>query len=173
MVLIGLMSGCGALENEGSPGANQPPEVFLVNVPPDGYISASSLVVQWYGTDVDGRIVRFDYTVVRATELDSVAATLPNPGGKEPVEVFIDNILDDDFPYWISVFADSVSKPTEDVVKLFASTEIADCDSVEVQGQNYPINCISRVEPQYFFIRAIDDVDSTSTIKYRTFQRTN
>ncbi|HUU45994.1 MAG TPA: hypothetical protein VM118_09690 [Acidobacteriota bacterium] len=171
-VVLAMSLGCSKLENKGGPGVNQAPEVFLVNVPPDAYVSSSSLEVMWYGTDVDGRIVRFDYTVVLESEMDSVAATLPDQH-LPPIERFIRHELTDEWPYWISVFADSVANPNQDLVKLYASTVIEECDSIPSGDTLRPINCVSQVAPQYFFLRAIDDVDSTSSIKYRMYQRTN
>lgn len=171
---VGLALGCGALDNKGSAPDNQSPEVFIVNVPPDGTVTSSSLVVNWYGTDVDGRIVRFDYTVVLKRVVDTTASFM-GFNGADTVGWFIENILTDEYPHWVSVYADSTANPNHDLVKLFASTEIAACDTVvdRKTGELVPTDCVSRAAEQYFFLRGIDDRGSQSAIRYRTFNRTN
>ena len=130
-VSIGLVSaaaalllavGCGELI-DGGPGANRVPEVFIVNIPPDGTEFASSPVVYWYGTDSDGKVERYDYAVVVAAEVDSVAAELPGEGSA--VEKYIAGVLNDPkYPLWVSIFVDSMDAgelPTLDTIRLFAS----------------------------------------------------
>ncbi|MEW5701156.1 MAG: hypothetical protein AB1792_02880 [Candidatus Zixiibacteriota bacterium] len=176
-----LPLGCGTLDNKGGPGENDPPEVFLVNVPPDRTEFGSSPMVYWYGTDNDGRIVRYDYAVVLESQVDSVAATLP--GNLPAVDKFIAFVLNDQYPRWISIFSDSVTHPTRERVKLYASPLIADCDSQTIQVQDpisgatrdsvIPVDCVSDTIPQYMFLRAIDDRGATSKTKYRSFTRRN
>lgn len=185
-VVLALMlsHGCGTLENNGGPGENRVPEVFIVNVPADGSEFSVSPTVYWYGTDSDGQIVRYDYTVVTGAEVDSVAANLP--GSQSPVEKYIAFVLNDQFPRWISVFVDSVDAgelPTQEQVRLFAAPFAATCDTVwiyERDGQGNRIDstallvdCESDTISQYFFIRAIDDQSTNSAIKYRSYKRRN
>lgn len=171
---VGLAPACGPLDNKGAAPDNEAPEVFIVNVPPDGFETSSSLVVNWYGTDADGRIVRFDYTVVLKRVIDTTVAVL-GQNVTDTVGWYIENILTDEYPLWVSVFADSTANPNHDLVKLFASTEIASCDTVRDSrtGEFVPTNCVSRAAEQYFFLRCIDDRGSQSAIRYRTFNRTN
>ena len=179
--------GCGTLENKGSSGENSVPELFIVNIPPDGSEFAASPTVYWYGTDSDGQITRYDYAVVLASEVDSVAADLP--GNKSAVEKYIDFVLNNQlqpFPRWISIFVDSVAAgelPTQEDVRLFASRFPAECDTAYIVVRDsvgtpidtlkQPVDCVSDTIPQYFFLRAIDDQDSSSQIKYRTYKRRN
>lgn len=179
-----LVYGCGPLDNNGGPGENRLPEVFIVNVPPDGAEFSASPTVYWYGTDSDGRILRYDYAVVTGAEVDSVAENLP--GSQSPVEKYIAFVLNDRFPRWISIFVDSAGAgelPTQEQVRLFAAPFAAACDTVWVyvrdgQGNRIDstailVDCVSDTISQFFFLRAIDDQDSTSTVKYRSFRRRN
>lgn len=185
-VALGLMLayGCGPLDNKGTPGENKLPEVFIVNIPPDGSEFSVSPTVYWYGTDGDGQILRYDYTVVVASEVDSVAATLP--GTASAVEKYIAYVLNDQFPRWISIFVDSTDAgevPTQESVRLFASKFPSECDTAYIvirdPGGNpidtlaQPIDCVSDTIPQYFFVRALDDQGEVSQIKYRTYKRRN
>jgi hypothetical protein len=172
LAMVWLGAGC-APETKGGPGDNLPPEVFLVNIPVDGTEFATSPTIRWYGTDRDGRIIRFDHTVVLTSEIDSIAAA-NGIAAPQRLEWFIENILTDEYDYWISIFVDEViGNPNQDRIRLFASPLIADCDSTESGGVVRPDNCISQVADQYFFIRAIDDQGDQSTIKYRNFLRRN
>ncbi|MBI3872316.1 MAG: hypothetical protein HY304_04465 [candidate division Zixibacteria bacterium] len=169
-VVAGLTFGCGKL-NRGGPGDNSPPEVFLVNIPPDGTEFSASPTVYWYGTDNDGRIVRYDYAVVLASTVDSVAVTLP--GDLPPVDKFIAFVLNDRYPRWISVYNDT----THEKVKLFASPFASECDStttvIDGDTVTIPVDCVSDTVPQYFFIRGIDDRGASSKVKYRSYKRRN
>jgi hypothetical protein len=179
--LVLMPLGCGTIDNKGGPGENNPPEVFLVNVPPDRTEFDASPMVYWYGTDNDGRIVRYDYAVVLEAQVDSIAATLP--GNLPAVDKFIAFVLNDQYPWWISVFSDSVTNPTRQRIKLYASPLIADCESLTVQIRDpntgaltdsiVPVNCVSDTIPQYVFVRAIDDRGAVSKTKYRSFTRRN
>jgi hypothetical protein len=42
---------------------NQPPETFLVNVPPDSSYIHHARLIFWYGTDADGIVVRYDWAI--------------------------------------------------------------------------------------------------------------
>ncbi len=183
-VALLLAYGCGTLENVGGPGENRVPEVFIVNIPPDGAEFSVSPTVYWYGTDSDGQVLRYDYAVVTGAEVDSVTANLP--GSQSPVEKYIAFVLNNQFPRWISIFVDSAvagELPTQKEVRLFAAPFAAACDTVwvyERDGEGNRIDstailvdCVSDTISQYFFIRAIDDQDTSSAIKYRSFKRRN
>lgn len=176
--------GCGTLENKGSAGENSLPEVFIVNVPPDGSEFSISPTVYWYGTDSDGRITRYDYTVVTGAEVDSVTANLP--GSQSPIEKYIAFVLNDQFPRWISIFVDSAEAgqlPTQEQIRLYAAPFAATCDTVwtyerdsegnRIDSTAILVDCESDTISQYFFIRAVDDQDSSSAIKYRSYKRRN
>ncbi len=185
-VAIGLLFvyGCGTLENQGGPGENRLPEVFIVNVPADGSEFSISPTVYWYGTDSDGRVLRYDYTVVTGAEVDSVTAEIG--GSQSPVEKYIAFVLNDQFPRWISVFVDSADAgelPTEEQIRLFAAPFAATCDTVwiyirdnlgnRIDSNAVLVDCQSDTISQFFFIRAIDDQAANSEIKYRSFRRRN
>jgi hypothetical protein len=172
------------LENKGSAGENRIPEVFIVNVPPDGAEFSISPTVYWYGTDSDGRIVRYDYTVVTGAEVDSVTADLP--GSQSPLEKYIAFVLNDQFPRWVSIFVDSTEAgelPTQEQVRLYAAPFAATCDTVwiyerdgdgnRIDSTALLVDCESDTISQYFFIRAIDDNETSSSIKYRSYKRRN
>lgn len=177
--------GCGTLDNSGGPGDNIPPEVFIVSIPPDGAEFNRSPTIYWYGTDSDGQITRYDYAVVLASEVDSVAADLP--GNASAVEKYIAFVLNNQFPRWISIFVDSVGADelaTQREVRLFASPFPFRCDSVIVRVIFDPsgapidtiyqeVDCVSDTVPQYFFLRATDDQGDPSQVKYRTYKRRN
>lgn len=194
-LLVVLAAGsCGRLKITGKAPGNQAPELILVNTPPGGELLGANPTVFWYGTDADGRIVRYDYAVVRedsGTDRFSIKEYLDRhnntcPGTNE-VERFL-RCAQDSLP-WVSIFVDSstASLPTQSRIPLYASFDTLDCDSetvleniydsagnfVDVIEVRHPLNCVSLSIGQYMFVRAIDDQGSVSVIKYRSFLRDN
>jgi hypothetical protein len=43
--------------------ANQPPETYIVNVPPDSAFIYHARLIFWYGTDADGIVARYDWAI--------------------------------------------------------------------------------------------------------------
>ncbi|GAB4321274.1 MAG: hypothetical protein Kow0074_12120 [Candidatus Zixiibacteriota bacterium] len=179
-----VIVGCSRLDLNGTQQPNQPPELIFVNVPAGGTQFNSNPIVYWYGTDIDGRVVRYDYAVLLETEVDSLLRAKGCTGtGPLPERLTqCDAITDDDFR-WTSIFVDSsgASLPTQHQVNLFASFDTLECD-VEIHQvfsgdssyfETLLVNCISETVNQYMFIRATDDLGENSAIKYRSYLRTN
>ncbi len=185
-----VMVGCSRLDLTGTQQPNQPPELIFVNVPAGGTQFNSNPIVYWYGTDIDGRVVRYDYTVLLETEIEELLRQSGCTGTGSLPERLIqckdssNAISDDDFN-WTSVFVDSAgaSLPTQDRVELFAAFDTLEggCD-VEIRQvfsgdssyfETTLVNCISETVNQFMFIRATDDLGVDSEIKYRSYLRTN
>jgi hypothetical protein len=185
-ILLLVVAGCSRLDIEGPTVTNQAPQLILVNVPAGGTEFSANPVVYWFGTDIDGRITRYDYSVLPESTVQRLLEEKGCPGGSlSDAERFIQCADDEDFQ-WTSVFVDSVGDaglPTERTVNLFAAFDTLDCDSqlsqiVDVERdtvyfESHPVNCISKSIPQYMFIRAIDDLAASSQIKYRSYLRNN
>jgi len=102
-IALALLIGC-SLKKKGTAYVNIPPVVFFANVPNDSSSLGYNPVVAWYGTDIDGYIIEFQYVVVKNADL----------GGVSPVDFaqdFADTITD-----WIAVGG------TRDTVQLYADT---------------------------------------------------
>lgn len=187
-ILLVVVVGCSRLDITGPEVTNQAPELILANIPAGGSEFSANPVVYWFGTDVDGRIARYDYAVLPESTVQRMLEINGCPGGGlSDAERFIQctAITDDDFQ-WTSIFVDSTSEeslPTQRTVNLFAAFDTLDCDSQLTQIVNVeedtvyyvsiPVNCISKSIPQYMFIRAIDDLGASSQIKYRSYLRNN
>ncbi len=195
ILMVMLIAGsCGRLKITGKSPGNQGPELILVNVPPGGELLGANPTVFWYGSDADGRVIRYDYAVVRedsAADGFSVKEYLARHNnacpGTNDLERFL-RCAKDSLP-WVSIFVDSstASLPTQSRVPLYASFDTLDCDSQTVTVNIYdstgnvigikdvrqPINCVSLSVGQYMFIRAVDDQGAESDIKYRSFLRDN
>ncbi len=192
VLLLALMAGgCGRLKLTGNPPGNSPPELILVNTPPGGQLVGANPTVYWYGTDDDGRIVRYDYAVVPETgagfSVEEFLKRHSNTCGEPDIESFI-RCAKDSLP-WVSIFVDSSISvlPTNARIPLYASFDTLDCDSEEVRinikdstGAVIDIridtvgkDCWSMSIAQFMFIRAVDDQGGESDIKYRSFLRDN
>jgi len=102
-IALALLISC-SLKKKGTAYVNIPPVVFFANVPNDSSSLGYNPVVAWYGTDIDGYIIEFQYVAVRDADL----------GGVSPVDFardFADTITD-----WIAV------EGTRDTVQLYADT---------------------------------------------------
>lgn len=190
-LLLGLIAGfllaaCGTLSHKGQSPDNNPPHVFFANIPVDGTTFSINPTLYWYGTDNDGTIEQYQYSVKRAFEIG------------DP-EAFMATATDEDFD-WITIWVDSVLTSTRDQIRLFASFDtnyvvvtdescdppcvdtLIDCDidsiGVEINGDDTTVvydtlNCISESIQQYMFIRAVDDDNAASEIKHRQYLRNN
>jgi hypothetical protein len=135
-IALALLIGC-SLKKKGTAYENIPPLVFFANIPNDSASLGYNPVAAWYGTDIDGYIIEFQYVVVKESDL----------GGVSPADFaqnFPDTITD-----WIVV------EGTRDTIQLYADTSA----SVYIK--------------QYLFLRAKDDDQTFSSIKFRTFSRNN
>jgi hypothetical protein len=185
-ILLLVVVGCSRLDIEGPDVQNVKPELIFVNVPVDGSEFSANPIIYWYGTDVDGRIIRYDYAVLTKDTVEWFVNNHEGCGGEgSPAERFIQSGCADDTDFqWISIFVDSVGGgglPTQQTVNLFAAFDTLDCDSqlrqVATADTVYyvtdPINCISNTIDQYMFVRAVDDLGEESQIKYRSYLRNN
>jgi len=192
--------GCSSLDNEGNPPPNNPPQVYFANIPIDGTTFSVNPILYWYGTDNDGTIEQYQYSVKRDIDVmeylesHGIAITAP------PDSLYSVHATDDDFD-WITIWVDSVQTATRDDIRLFASFDtnfvmliedevteqcpnppctsyVIDCEIDSVGFENGQtildtINCVSESIQQYMFIRAIDDDNSASLVKYRQYLRNN
>ncbi len=71
-----LLSSCGKMSRKGTSPENVPPEVFLVNIPPDSVNFSTLAKIYWYGFDQDGYITRYQYLVIIDT-----GSVVPKSGG--------------------------------------------------------------------------------------------
>jgi hypothetical protein len=187
-ILLLVAVGCSRLDIEGPDVQNARPELIFVNVPVDGTQFSSNPVIYWYGTDIDGRIVRYDYAVLTKDTVQWFVDNHQGCGSEEPISIaerlIQSGCADDTFFQWTSIFVDSVSGgdlPTQETVNLFAAFDTLDCDSqlrqVATADTVYfvsdPINCVSNTVDQYMFVRAVDDLGAESQIKYRSYLRNN
>ncbi len=137
-----VYSGC-SKGFSGDPLANSRPEVRFVNVPPDGSIFSANPIVNWIGTDIDGRIVEFRYVVALVSDV---------PAGMTPEEYALSNIP---FKEWTVKTVTLDDPASRDTVSLAA--DFANPVTVFIQ--------------QYMFLVAVDDKGAISSIVYRTFGR--
>jgi hypothetical protein len=181
-----LLTACGKLSHTGSPPPNNPPQVFFANIPVDGTTFSINPTLYWYGTDNDGTIERYQYSVKREFEIG------------DPVS-YVATAADEDFN-WITIWVDSVLTSTRGQIRLYASFDtnfvevvcdtcdpvrvdtLIDCDvdsvGFYVDDEDTIIvydtlNCISESIQQYMFIRAVDDDNQPSAIKFRQYLRNN
>ena len=190
-LVLGMIAGfvlmaCGRLSHEGSPPPNNPPRVFFANIPVDGTTFSVNPKLYWYGTDNDGTIERYQYSVKRQYEI-------PDP------ETYIATATDEDFG-WTTIWVDSVLTSTSGLIRLYASFDtnfvvvvcdtcvparadtLIDCDidsiGFYVEDEDTitiydTLNCVSESIQQFMFIRAIDDDNAPSAVKYRQYLRNN
>ena len=123
---------------------NSPPEVRFVNIPPDGTVFSLNPVINWVGTDIDGRILEYQFVVVLETDI---------PGGMAP-ELYAASIP---LAEWTVLNVSLDTTQTSATVRLAA--DLSD-----------PVNTIVQ---QFVFLRAKDDDGAFSPIVYRLFGRKN
>lgn len=148
LVSILIVSGCSP-ERTGTAIPNSPPEVFIVNTPPDSAQFSRNPELSWYATDNDGFITMFRYSVILDSNL-TINNQMVTP------DVFIDQASDDRYG-WIELPVDLDHPQSSATVRLFADT---------LDPENVYID-------QYFFIQAVDDKGLRSSILWRRYSRNN
>jgi len=145
VLFIGILvlSGCDPGGVSGKDRINTPPVVQFVNIPVEAAKFSSDTTIYWYGTDVDGFITSFQYSVV----VDSIVG---NP------EVFIDTASDATFR-WTVLNVELDDPQTNEKVKM--SADIKD-----------PVR---KYVSSYVFLQAIDNLGAKSKIVYRMFLKNN
>jgi hypothetical protein len=139
---------------------NRPPKIEIVNIPPDNSHFTTNPQIYWFGTDVDGKIVSYEYAVVPAallvaSQVDTSSDTLimayaaanisrPSAGKDCKPE-----------SCWQQIDVATADNPNKQTIRLFADKD----PSISIM--------------QYFFVRAIDNDSGRSNIDYRLYSRTN
>ncbi len=150
IVLAGLFGGC-SHDVKGPARVNISPTVKFTNIPVERARFSSDTTIYWYGTDVDGYIIHFRYTVVEST-------IVIDP------ETFIDEdgtgfIIPDSEVSWVikEVDLDQNLIGTNDRVRM--SADVAD-----------PVR---KYVASYVFLQAVDNLGAESQIVYRAFLKNN
>jgi|GEM_PF-1050043 len=165
-----LMSSCGKMSRKGTSPENVPPEVFLVNIPPDSVNFSTLARIYWYGFDQDGYIARYQYLVIIDT-----GSVVPKSGG------YID-----------SAFVKTIERVSpgdwnDSSLSRILGINRSVMHSVDSAGTFGNVMLFASVDTtayvaQYFFVRAVDNQASVSKIwkpgspkgsDFRFFTRTN
>jgi hypothetical protein len=124
---------------------NQPPVVYFVNIPPDGYKVSVNPAVYWVGTDADGLVTMFRYIVVLSSDLNGMSPD-------EYAGAVLINLPESEWTY-LDVTVDDPQ--TGNIIP--ASADLTD-----------PVN---NYIDQYIFVQAFDDQSATSNIAWRLISR--
>lgn len=143
-----LFAGCSP-DRKGTALENQSPQVFMVNIPPDGASFSRNPELNWYATDIDGYITLFRYAVIRETDL-KINSELVD------VETFAAEATDGDFG-WDTLKVDLDHPQSTATIRLYADT----------------VSPVTNFVTQYFFVQAQDDAGAKSEIVYRPYSRNN
>ena len=150
---------------------NNEPQVYFVNIPPDGYKESFNDVIHWVGSDNDGQVEMFRYIVVKeelilaeGMTVEDVARDLKSRALKPPVIVTdtftsgiqVDTIVPDTlfiggdtlYPTYLEVTIDEPM--TSNIVPMSASLN----------------NPVLEYVPQYVFLQAFDDQNASSNVAY-------
>ncbi len=151
LLVLAAFIGCDILEPDRSGTAveNQPPEVFIVNIPPDSAVFSRNPDLNWYATDIDGYIRFFRYAVV-------VESMMVINGAPVPPDVFIQQGTDAQFG-WDTLRVDLDHPQSSATIRLYANVD-------------FPVDSFVS---QFFFIQACDDQGALSSVKYRKYSRNN
>lgn len=143
-----VIAGC-SKKTIGDIPVNEPPVVNIVNIPPNQSYFTQNPEIFWYGTDIDGYIVAYEYLVVRVDTLQSLGI---DPFNATDLRSFADSTHR---PWNTIVVADAEGSPTRQRIKLYADED----PNVAVE--------------QAFFVRAVDDDSSRSEVDFRLYSRSN
>lgn len=193
---IPLIVGCSKLKNKVVKHVtNQPPIVYLVNIPPDDSKYSISPRIYWYGIDPDGYVDRYQYIVIpEIMSYDSNGSTVEIDLGLIPKldDGSIDSLLvkciesipaDKWNPDSIKAFLEREHYNTIDTYSISPESVIVE-DSV---GSEENVRLFAELDTikwvsQYIFIRAVDNEGLTSKIwkpdqkggnVFRRFSRNN
>jgi hypothetical protein len=155
-----LIGSCSNTKPEGPLVINHSPKIEIVNIPPDNSHFTTNPQIYWFGTDVDGKIVTYEYAVVPAalligaqvdTSSDSAILTYAGEHISSPAAGR------DCKPEscWQQIDVEQADNPNKQTIRLFADAD----PSVNIT--------------QYFFVRAVDNDSARSNIDYRLYSRTN
>lgn len=136
-----FMSGC-TNTIDGEVTANQPPIVYFVNIPPDGFKFSRNPEVYWWGTDKDGLIDYYRY-YVNTTEA----------AGADPLAYAAG--LHDTMWTYVDVDSTASDPQTANIIPLSANLDD-------------PVN--TYIE-QYIFLQAYDNLGASSDIVFRRLFR--
>jgi len=136
-------------QRKGTEAANNPPQVFFVNIPPAGADFSRNPDISWYGTDIDGYILFYRYAVI----VDSML--LANGIHVTPDE-FAEQAADPQFD-WDTLDVDLDHTRTTTTVRLHANVD-------------FPVDSFVT---QYVFVQACDDRGAMSDIIWHMYSRNN
>lgn len=126
-----------------------PPVVQIVNIPPNDSHFTTNPVIYWYGTDVDGYIVSYEYLVEREDTLTQHGVDVNDSSALVTYAASLQT-------GWTVVLVNqSEGNPTKQTIRLYA-------------GQD-PTDTVAQV----FFVRAVDDDSLRSNIDFRVYTRNN
>ena len=160
--------GCGRLKNKGVSTPNQIPIVHLIDIPPGDSRFSANPRIYWYGTDMDGYITRYQYVMIPESVRDS-AGNIKNLG---LIDTTSDGQVDSFFVKVLqsiraSEWVDSlISKhlrdsgfhtPAESII-------VVDTPATEMNVRMFAEIDTLKFVNQYIFVRAVDNVASTSQI---------
>jgi hypothetical protein len=144
-----LVSSCETEPTDPLP-ENDPPVVNIVNIPPDESHFTSNPEIFWYGTDIDGFIVAYEYLVV---PVDTLEADNVDVEDRAALEAYAYETA----RAWnrINVAEEVEGSPTRQRIRLFAD----DDPNIAVE--------------QVFYVRAMDDDSARSEVDLRVYSRSN
>jgi len=151
-----ILSGCGKLERKGTAPANVPPTVYFANVPPESTYFSVNPRIYWYGTDIDGFIIAYQYAVV-------VKDSLSDLGGIQSVSEYLHDIPPDSAS-WV----DNIT-----LKNMLGANIVAEPGGSSRNVMMYADMNDSIYTPQYLFIRAVDNSGGVSSVIYRLYYRNN
>lgn len=158
-----LLGGC-TERLKGELDANQRPEVWFVNIPPELARSSINPIINWIGQDRDGQIDFFRYLVLRETAVgDSLGKPSEwNPNTEPLTQAEIQSFVSGDLSRmqdtlwtYLYVRADEADPQTSNIVPMEA--EIS--------------NPVLGFVPQLVFLQAFDEQGLGSEIVFRRFLR--
>lgn len=151
-----IVTGCGKLKRNGTAPVNVPPRVYFADTPPDSSKFSTNAAVYWYGTDIDGFIVAYQYAVMRCDSLKDF-------GTIQEVKNFLHGIK-----------ADSASWVDNLTLRNMIGAHV----QAEPGGSSRNVAMFAEMNPdsftaQYLFLRAVDNGGAVSDIIYKLFYRNN
>jgi hypothetical protein len=156
LLFLLVLAGCGKLERKGTPPENTPPQVYFSNIPPESTYFSQNPRIFWFGTDIDGFIVAYQYVVVMEDSLMSF-------GGLEQLKSFLHDIPPDSSS-WVN------------------QTTLRDIPGFHVPaaygGHQQNVSLFADMDPnvytpQYLLLRAVDNNGGVSNVISQLYFRNN